>query len=135
MTAFLSIVQDYLRRHDKFQRQAEPGRMIALVGDAEMDEGNMYGPGRDGNMTCGTVVIIDYNRQSLDGVVTDHLFRLIDRLFRTTGWRVITIKYGKRMLAAFKRSGGKFKKWINDCPNDLYSALTFQGGAHGGNTC
>ena len=132
MTAFLSIVQDYLRRHDKFQRQAEPGRMIALVGDAEMDEGNMYEALWEGwkHDLRNCWWIIDYNRQSLDGVVTDHLFRLIDRLFRTTGWRVITIKYGKRMLAAFKRSGGKsLKKWINDCPNDLYSALTFQGGA------
>ena len=132
MTAFLSIVQDYLRRHDTLQRQAEPGRMIAIVGDAEMDEGNMYEALWEGwkhdLRNCWWV--IDYNRQSLDGVVTDHLFRLIDRLFRTTGWRVITIKYGKRMVAAFKRAGGKsLKKWINDCPNDLYSALTFQGGA------
>ena len=42
MTAFSSIVQDYLRRHHDDLRRKEPGRMIAVVGDAEMDEGNMY---------------------------------------------------------------------------------------------
>jgi pyruvate dehydrogenase E1 component len=132
MTVFASMVQDYLRRHMESQRIDEPGRMIALVGDAEMDEGNMYEAlwegWKHGLRNCWW--IIDYNRQSLDGVVTDHLFRLIDRMFRTTGWRVITIKYGKRMREAFARPGGKnLRRWINDCPNDLYAALTFQGGA------
>ncbi len=132
MIAFLSIVQDFLRRHDSAMQKAEPARMIAIVGDAEMDEGNMYEALWEGwkHDLRNCWWIIDYNRQSLDGVVTDHLFRLIDRLFRTTGWRVLTLKYGKRMMSAFKRPGGKaLKKWINDCPNDLYSALTFQGGA------
>lgn len=131
MTVFASMVQDYLRRHMESQRDAEPGRMIALVGDAEMDEGNMYEAlwegWKHGLRNCWW--IIDYNRQSLDGVVTDHLFRLIDRMFRTTGWRVLTLKYGKRMMQAFERPGGKaLRKWINECPNDLYAALTFQGG-------
>ena len=58
------------------------------------------------------------------------LFRLIDRLFRAAGWRVVIMKYGKLMMEAFKKPGGKaLKKWINDCPNDMYAALTFQGGA------
>ncbi len=132
MTLFASMVQDYLRRHMESQRTGDPGRMIALVGDAELDEGNMYEAlwegWKHGLRNCWW--IIDYNRQSLDGVVSDHLFRLIDRLFRTTGWRVITIKYGKRMMEAFARpGGGTLRKWINNCPNDLYAALTFQGGA------
>ena len=132
MTLFASMVQDYLRRHVEDFRKADLGRMIALVGDAEMDEGNMYEAlwegWKHGLRNCWW--IIDYNRQSLDGVVTDHLFRLIDRLFRATGWRVITIKYGKFMMEAFQRPGGRaLRKWINDCPNELYSALIFQGGA------
>ncbi|MBM10065.1 MAG: transketolase [Magnetovibrio sp.] len=132
MTLFTSMVQDYLRRHVKEKRNENPGRMIALVGDAEMDEGNIYEAlwegWKHGLRNCWW--IIDYNRQSLDGVVTDHLFRLIDRLFRTTGWQVITIKYGKRMMEAFAKPGGQaLRKWINKCPNDLYSALTFQGGS------
>ncbi len=132
MAAFSSVVQDYLRRHHQDVHARDPARMVAVVGDAEMDEGNMYEALWEGwkHDLRNCWWIIDYNRQSLDGVVTDHLFRLIDRLFRTTGWRVLTLKYGKRMMAAFARPGGKaLKKWINDCPNDLYSALTFQGGA------
>jgi len=131
MTSFLSMVQDYVRRHFKDAGEKPIGRMVALVGDAEMDEGNMYEAlwegWKHGLRNCWWIV--DYNRQSLDAVVPDQMFRLIDRVFRTTGWRVITVKYGKRMMAAFKRPGGKtLKRWINDCPNDLYAALTFRGG-------
>ena len=132
MTVFMSMVQDYLRRHNDDVAARDAGRMVALVGDAEMDEGNMYEAlwegWKHGLRNCWWIV--DYNRQSLDGVVPDQMFRLIDRVFRTTGWNVITIKYGKRMMEAFSKSGGKtLKRWINECPNDLYSALTFRGGA------
>jgi len=133
MTVFASLAQDYLRRHTETVQAQDPGRMIAIVGDAEMDEGNMYEALLEGRKhdlrNCWW--IIDYNRQSLDAVVSDRMFRWIDRTFRNTGWTVVTLKYGKRMMEAFKRPGGKvLKKWINACPNDLYSALTFQGGAH-----
>ncbi len=132
MTVFVSLAQDYLRRQTETVQAEEPGRMIAVVGDAEMDEGNMYEALLEGRKhdlrNCWW--IIDYNRQSLDGVVSDRMFRWIDRTFRTTGWTVVTLKYGKRMMEAFQRPGGKvLKKWINDCANDLYSVLTFQGGA------
>ena len=132
MTTFLSMVQDYTRRHFDSVQEREPGRMVALVGDAEMDEGNMYEAlwegWKHGLRNCWWIV--DYNRQSLDAVVPNQMFRLIDRVFRTTGWNVITVKYGKLMMEAFKRPGGKtLKRWINDCPNDLYAALTFRGGA------
>ena len=40
-TAFASLVQDYLHAKDWASPPAE-GRMIALVGDAELDEGNIY---------------------------------------------------------------------------------------------
>ena len=34
------------------------------------------------------------------------------------------------MEAAFAEPGGdKLRAWIDSCPNQLYSALTFQGGA------
>ena len=46
------------------------------------------------------------------------------------GWNVVTMKYGRRLQAAFARDGGEeLRRWIDDCPNSLYSALTFQGGA------
>ena len=74
--------------------------------------------------------IVDYNRQSLDFVVPDRLFGRIEGLFRDMGWNVVTIKYGRKLEAAFARDGGEaLRRWIDDCPNSLYSALTFQGGA------
>jgi pyruvate dehydrogenase E1 component len=135
MTLFAALARAYVdARAAALGRPASsrrPGRMVAVVGDAEMDEGNVYEAlvegWKHGLRNCWW--IIDYNRQSLDGVVTDQLFRLIDRVFRATGWRVITLKYGKLMREAFARPGGTaLRRWINDCPNSLYSALVFQGG-------
>ena len=46
------------------------------------------------------------------------------------GWNVVTLKYGRKLEAAFAQPGGEhLRHWIDDCPNTLYSALTFQGGA------
>ena len=74
--------------------------------------------------------MIDYDRQSLDRVDSDKLFQKIKDFFQAAGWRVVIIKHGKLQQAAFKRPGGKaLQKWIDDCPNELYCALTFKGGA------
>src|SRR5437899_2087467 len=40
-TLFSSLVQDYVRAHDWGCERPE-GRMVALVGDAELDEGNIF---------------------------------------------------------------------------------------------
>ena len=46
------------------------------------------------------------------------------------GWRVETLKYGKELQGVFRRPGGDaLRKWIDDCPNTLYSAMVFKGGA------
>src|SRR3546814_8576543 len=58
------------------------------------------------------------------------MFRRFDDIFETCGWRVITLKYGKRQREAFKRPGGNsLEEWIDSCPNADYAALTYQGGA------
>src|SRR6202158_4233425 len=41
MTAFASIAQDYMLCHEMID-PARTGRMISLLGDAELDEGNIY---------------------------------------------------------------------------------------------
>ena len=72
--------------------------------------------------------IIDYNRQSLDGVVSDGLFKKIQDFFDNVGWNVVLLKYGKKLEKIFSLEGGDtLRQWINDCPNDLYSALTYKG--------
>ena len=132
MTSFASLVQDYVRARDWGNGSADKGRMVALVGDAELDEGNVFEALLEGwkHDVRNLWWIVDYNRQSLDAVVSDRLFGRFDKLFSNMGWRVETLKYGKRLQAAFEQAGGeRLRDWIDDCPNSLYSALVFKGGA------
>ncbi|WP_112662370.1 transketolase-like TK C-terminal-containing protein [Microvirga flavescens] len=130
-TLFSSLVQDYVKAHDWAKGRRE-GRMIALVGDAEMDEGNIFEALLEGwkQGLRNTWWIIDYNRQSLDAVVREGLYSRFEALFRSFGWDVVVLKHGSLMEEAFREPGGdKLRAWIDSCPNQLYSALTFQGGA------
>jgi pyruvate dehydrogenase E1 component len=132
LTTFGSLVQDYVRLHGLGRPEIPPGRHVAVVGDAELDEGNIYEALLEGwkHDVRNVWWVIDYNRQSLDSVVPDRLFGRIEGLFRDMGWNVVTLKYGKRLEAAFAREeGDALRRWIDDCPNSLYAALTFQGGA------
>ena len=59
-----------------------------------------------------------------------HLVEGEEDKFRAFGWEVVTLKYGSLMTQAFAEPGGeRLRAWIDSCPNQLYSALTFQGGA------
>ncbi len=132
MTSFASLAQDYVRLKGWAPDDLPEGRMVALVGDAELDEGNVYEALFEGwkHDIRNVWWVIDYNRQSLDAVVTDRLFGRIDEMFSNLGWQVVTLKYGERLRAAFEQpGGGALRQWIDDCPNSLYSALVFQGGA------
>ncbi|MFZ1347947.1 MAG: transketolase [Tabrizicola sp.] len=130
ITAFASMVQDYLQGHGWLK--GPEGRMIALVGDAELDEGNIYEAllegAKHGLRNCWWIV--DYNRQSLDGVVSEGLNARFRDIFIACGWEVVELKYGRLMLEAFALPGGeRLRAWIDACDNGLYSALTFKGGA------
>jgi pyruvate dehydrogenase E1 component len=130
-TLFSSLVQDYVRAHGWGKDRPE-GRMVALIGDAELDEGNIFEAilegWKHGLRNCWW--IIDYNRQSLDAVVREGLWERYEQLFTNFGWDVVIVKYGSLQQAAFKEPGGeKLRHWIDNCPNQLYSALVFAGGA------
>ncbi len=132
LTTFGSLVQDYVRLHGLGRPEIARGRHVAVVGDAELDEGNIYEALLEGwkHDVRDVWWVVDYNRQSLDSVVPDRLFGRIEGLFRDMGWNVVTLKYGRRLEAAFAREDGDhLRRWIDDCPNSLYAALTFQGGA------
>ncbi|MCF3931821.1 transketolase [Acuticoccus sp. M5D2P5] len=132
ITLFASMIQDYLRAKSWPSDIGREGRMIALVGDAELDEGNVYEALQEGwkHDLRNTWWIIDYNRQSLDGVVREGLYRRLETVFRAFGWDVVTLKYGALQREAFAEPGGEaLRNWIDACPNQLYSALMFQGGA------
>ena len=131
-TLFGSIVQDYVQLRGLAPAGAKPGRMVAIVGDAEFDEGNVFEAMLEGwkHDVRNLWWVIDYNRQSLDSVVSDQLFQAIERAFAGTGWRVVTLKYGKLLEQVFAGPGGEaLRLWIDECPNSLYSALTYKGGA------
>ena len=131
MTLFTSMAQDYLRLKGLVPTDAPPGRMIALAGDAELDEGNIFEALLEGwkHDVRNLWWVIDYNRQSLDAVVSDRLFGRIDAMFEMMGWRVVTLKYGRLLEAAFARPDGHhLREWIDACPNSLYSALVYKGG-------
>ncbi len=131
ITSFASIVQDYIQAKS-WGADQKLGRMIALVGDAELDEGNIYEALQEGwkNDLRNCWWIIDYNRQSLDGVVREGLFQRVEKIFDAFGWDVVRVKYGMLQRAAFDEPGGeKLRQWIDDCPNQLYAAPTFMGGA------
>jgi pyruvate dehydrogenase E1 component len=131
ITSFASLVQDFIKAKEWGEDRAA-GRMVALVGDAELDEGNIYETLQEGwkNDLRNCWWIIDYNRQSLDGVVREGLFKP-----HREDLRHLRLGRGDRQIrrlqrAAFAEPGGdKLREWIDNCPNQLYSALTFMGGA------
>ncbi|MFO7856472.1 MAG: 1-deoxy-D-xylulose-5-phosphate synthase N-terminal domain-containing protein [Paracoccaceae bacterium] len=133
-TAFAALTQEYLAAKDwsEVGKGRPKGRMVALVGDAELDEGNVYECLQEGWKQDLRNVwwVIDYNRQSLDGVVREGLWRRVQAIFEAFGWDVRVIKNGALQRAAFEEPGGEaLREWIDTCPNDVYSALTFMGGA------
>ncbi|MBY5378345.1 transketolase (plasmid) [Rhizobium leguminosarum] len=131
ITALASIVQDFIKAKE-WGGNLALGRMVALMGDAELDEGNIYETLQEGwkNGLRNCWWIIDYNRQSLDGIVRERLFERIEKIFDTFGWEVVRVKYGALQRAAFKEPGGtQLRDWIDRCPNQDYAALTFMGGA------
>ncbi|RFC64474.1 transketolase [Fulvimarina endophytica] len=131
ITALASLVQDFITAKS-WGSDVKPGHMVALMGDAELDEGNIYETLQEGwkNDLRNCWWIIDYNRQSLDGVVREGLFGRIEKIFAAFGWDVVKVKYGALQRLAFEEPGGtRLRDWIDNCPNQQYSALTFMGGA------
>jgi pyruvate dehydrogenase E1 component len=130
-TLFASLIQDYVRAKG-WGSDWPQGRMVALLGDAEMDEGNIFEALMEGwkHDVRNLWWIVDYNRQSLDQVVHEGLWERFEAIFRSFGWKVVILKYGAQLREAFAEPGGeRLRDWIDRCPNTLYSALAFQGGA------
>ncbi|GAA4714117.1 transketolase [Sphingomonas lutea] len=129
ITLFASLVQDLLTAHGKLD-EADRGRFVALIGDAELDEGNIYEALIEGHKhdVRNLWWIVDYNRQSLDATSTDRMFERFDEIFRSCGWRIAELRYGKRLKAALD-GAPKLKAWFEQLPNADLSALHYQGGA------
>src|SRR3954454_22467754 len=129
ITLFASLVQDYLTAHERLDDQ-DRGRFVALIGDAELDEGNIYEAIIEGakHDVRNLWWIVDYNRQSLDATSADRMFERFDEIFRSCGWRVVELRYGRKLQAAL--DGHKpLKDWFESLSTAELSALHYQRGA------
>jgi pyruvate dehydrogenase E1 component len=119
-----AIARRYLEHH---RFEAPPrGRQIALLGDAELDEGAVWEAIADPWVArLGEVLwVVDLNRQSLDRVVPDIAFGRLAGMFEAAGWQVITVKYGRRLEGMFERPGGDaLRRRIDEMPNEEYQRL------------
>ena len=104
-------------------------RFIALIGDAELDEGNVWeAVAEESIQGLGNVIwIIDLNRQSLDRVIPGVRAARLKALFASAGWRVFEAKYGSRLEAAMRAPGGEaLRRRIDEMSNEEYQALIRQ---------
>jgi pyruvate dehydrogenase E1 component len=77
----------------------QPGRFVVMVGDAELDEGNVWEALQEEPVgRLGSVLwLVDLNRQSLDRVTPDARRLHIRGMFATAGWRLIELRWGSRL--------------------------------------
>jgi pyruvate dehydrogenase E1 component len=108
------------------------GRHIALVGDAELDEGAIWECLVDPMVPrLGEVLwVVDINRQSLDRVVPDIAAGRIAQMFDAAGWHTLPVKYGRRLRELFGRPGGEaLRARIDSMSNEEYQRLLVAGPA------
>jgi pyruvate dehydrogenase E1 component len=103
---FTALAARYVRDHGGGRR---PSRVIAMVGDAELDEGNVWESlGEELVPELGDLLwIVDLNRQSLDRVTPDARRHQIEAWFRAAGWHVVTLRWGSSLRARFAAPGGE----------------------------
>jgi pyruvate dehydrogenase E1 component len=122
---FAAATRRYVESHFG-PRTERPARFIALVGDAELDEGNIWEAIADPALQgLGNVMwIVDANRQSLDRVIPGMKIKKLMEFFEGAGWHVVEAKYGHRLQAAFTRPGGDvLRRHIDAMSNEEYQSL------------
>jgi pyruvate dehydrogenase E1 component len=106
------------------------GREVALLGDAELDEGACWEAIVDPVVPhLGEVLwIVDLNRQSLDRIVPEMAVGRLVSMFEAAGWHAITVKYGRWLGELFEREGGSaLRRRIDSMPNEEYQRLLRSG--------
>ena len=120
---FAAVTRRYVDAHFG---PREASRFIAVIGDAELDEGNVWEAVSDAaTVGLGNVMwVVDLNRQSLDRVVPGIRVAQWAAQFAAAGWHVVEVKYGARLRAAFAREHGEaLRGWIDGMPNERYQSL------------
>jgi pyruvate dehydrogenase E1 component len=121
--AFGALAHRYAKCHFG---QVNSRRFVGIIGDAELDEGNVWEAILDQSLTgLGNLLwIVDLNRQSLDRVVPGIRAGQLERLFEASGWQVLEAKYGRILQALFDRPGGcALRRRIDEMSNEEYQAL------------
>ncbi len=125
---FSALTRRYIDSHFSERPNA---RFFALVGDAELDEGNVWEAIADpateglGNFT----MVVDLNRQSLDRVIPEIAADRLKRFFADAGWHVAEAKYGTKLSSAFAQPDGEaLRGHIDSLSNEAYQSLF---GLHG----
>lgn len=124
---FGAVTARYLQHHFP-SPGSDPGRgrFISLVGDAELDEGNVWEAIADpvAQGLSNVLWVVDLNRQSLDRVVPGVKAARLEKLFEANDWQVVEVKYGRRLLALFDEPGGDaVRHHIDEMANEDYQAL------------
>lgn len=122
---FAAAVRRYVDAHFGAP-DTRPPRFIAIAGDAELDEGNVWEAVTDPALRdLGNVMlIVDVNRQSLDRVIPGVKIRKLMSFFAAAGWHVIEAKYGSALQMAFERPGGNdLRRHIDEMSNERYQSL------------
>jgi pyruvate dehydrogenase E1 component len=120
---FAAVTRRYVEEH--FGRR-RPNRFISILGDAELDEGNVWEAVADPSTRgLGSVMwLVDFNRQSLDRVIPEIRLAQWTQQFEAVGWHVVELKYGRRLRAAFEEEDGEaLRRHIDDMSNEQYQAL------------
>jgi len=103
-----------------------PRRFIAVMGDAELDEGNVWEALLEEAVRelDNLLWVVDFNRQSLDRIVPDARRGQLREWFRGAGWHVIELRWGSRLRALFGRPGGeRLRARLEGMGNAEYQSL------------
>ena len=122
-TIWSALAHRYVASHFDVPRG---GRQVALLGDAELDEGAIWETLVDPIVPdLGEVLwVVDLNRQSLDRVVPDIAAGRIGAMFEAAGWQTITVKYGRHLRGLFSRPGGEaLRRRFDRMSNEEYQWL------------
>jgi pyruvate dehydrogenase E1 component len=125
---FAALADRYAATHFRPDQGHPTRRFVAIVGDAELDEGNVWEAIGDetirGTRLGNVLWIVDLNRQSLDRVIPGIKVQEMEALFRGIGWQVLEAKYGRRLQEVYQRKGGAaLRQRIDDMPNEEYQEL------------
>ena len=120
---FAAVTRQYVDSHFGSRPKS---RFISVIGDAELDEGNIWEALADPiTANLGNVMwIVDFNRQSLDRVIPGVRIAQWRAQFEAAGWHVKEVKYGSKLVKVFEDSNSRyFKIWFDEIPNEQYQSL------------